>query len=166
MYGKAMDDKTACFSNDMLDFIELLYKYNIKYVIVGGEAVIYYGYPRLTGDVDFFYETSLENATNLYNLLNEFWEGDIPGIGNKDDLLEKGVVVQFGVPPNRIDLINEIEDVTFDEAWLNRTTEILTINKNQIKVCYIGLEQLIKNKKAAGRNKDMDDLRYLEHRKF
>lgn len=75
-------------------------------MIVGGEAVIYYGNPRLTGDVDFFYDSSTENTEKLYLALTEFWAGDIPGLNSVDKLQEVCVIVQFGVPPNRIDLIN------------------------------------------------------------
>jgi hypothetical protein len=68
------------FSDDIAEFIRLLHKFGVRYVIVGGEAVIYYGYPRLTGDVDFFYGGSKENRSALYAALLEFWDGSIPGI--------------------------------------------------------------------------------------
>lgn len=68
------------FSPDIQEFIGLLSINKVKYVIVGGEAVIYYGYARLTGDVDFFYEASLENTERLYIALDSFWGSAIPGI--------------------------------------------------------------------------------------
>jgi len=152
------------FSEDIQEFIELLYIHKVKYVIVGGEAVIYYGYPRLTGDVDFFYENSKKNVKQLYNVLDNFWEGSIPGIESENDLLETGVIIQFGVPPNRIDLINTIDNVSFKEAWENRTIDHIEIKNCKVDVYLIGPKQLIKNKQAVKRNKDIDDLKYLQKR--
>lgn len=149
------------FSRDAVEFIGLLHKYKVKYVIVGGEAVIYHGYPRLTGDIDIFYSSAPENCSNLYNALLEFWNGDIPGIKNGRELQSTGYIVQFGVPPNRLDIMNSVDGITFIEAWENKITEHVMLNKQKVPVFFIGLEQLIKNKKASGRDKDMDDLEYL-----
>ena len=65
--------KASHFSQDIQDFLKIIADHNVKYVMVGGEAVIYYGYARLTGDVDFYYESSKENALRLFEALNEFW---------------------------------------------------------------------------------------------
>lgn len=150
------------FSLDVEKFISLLSIHNVRYVIVGGEAVIYYGYARLTGDIDFFYEASQENVKKLYDVLLSFWNGDIPGLVSFDELLITGIVLQFGVPPNRIDLINSIDAVTFTDVWASRTQEKIEIKGEKYQVNYIGLKQLIKNKKAVKRYKDLDDLQYLE----
>ncbi len=157
--------KASHFSKDILEFLSLLEKYEIKYLIVGGEAVIYYGYARLTGDVDFFYETSIENVTNLFEALYEFWQGDIPGIGAQSELMEPGIIIQFGMPPNRIDLLNRIDRVTFQKAWSNRTTTHIQTHGHRISVHFIGLGELIKNKEALRRHKDLDDLKYLKKAK-
>lgn len=149
------------FSPDIKEFIKLLSIHKVRYVIVGGEAVIYYGYARLTGDVDFFYEASSKNVKSLYDALNHFWRGTIPGVESHEELLAKSTILQFGVPPNRIDLINSIDAVSFDEAWKSRTEEEIKIEGEKYTVNYIGLEQLIKNKKAVKRFKDLDDLQYL-----
>jgi len=71
--------KVENLSSDTLDFLLCLNKHRVKYLIVGGEAVIYYGYPRLTGDIDFFFEQSAQNCNRLFDALTEFWEEDIPG---------------------------------------------------------------------------------------
>jgi predicted nucleotidyltransferase len=154
--------KASHFSKDIQEFLELLTKHSVRYVIVGGEAVIYYGYARLTGDVDFFYESSRENALHLYGALDEFWEGEIPGIKTFEELMESGTILQFGVPPNRLDLVNRIDGVTFEEVWTGKTTERIEIQGQTFQVNFIGLEQLIKNKEKIGRAKDMEDLRYLK----
>ena len=156
--------KSTYFSPDIQEFLLLLSKYGVKYVIVGGEAVIYYGYARLTGDIDIFFEPSQENAEKLYELLTEFWDGEIPGLTCKEELLEPGVIIQFGVPPNRIDLINKIDAVLFDDAWQHRMSETITLDNELIPVYFIGIEQLIKNKASLERPKDLEDLKYLRRR--
>jgi len=134
----------------------------VKYLIVGGEAVIYHGYARLTGDIDFFFEPSAENCARLFTALSEFWEGPVPGLAASDELLRPGLIVQFGVPPNRIDLLNLIGGVTFGQAWPNRRIVVLKGEREEVQIYYLGLEDLIRNKRAAGRHKDLDDLHFLE----
>lgn len=94
--------------------------------------------------------------------MKDFWQGDIPGVEGIEDLLEKGVIIQFGQPPNRIDLISEIENVTFEEAWQSKEIVELISEKRNIPIYYIGLDQLISNKKKINRAKDLDDLKYLQ----
>ncbi len=154
----------SAFSPDMYDFLLLLAKYEVQYLIVGGEAVIYYGYARLTGDVDIFYARDPANADRLYAAFRDFWGGPVPNLSSAEDLLQEGMIVQFGVPPNRLDLINTIDGVTFEEAWKGRHTLMIAGPKGQAAIHYIGLDALIRNKHASGRPKDLDDLRYLERR--
>ena len=152
------------FSKDVLDFLSRLSEHEVLYLIVGGEAVIYYGYPRFTGDLDIYFECSRENSSRLWKALTAFWGDDVPGIRDPSELLEPGAVLQFGVPPNRLDLINSIDGVTFQNAWENRIAEEIVTSAGRIQVYYIGLSDLIRNKKAVSRNKDLDDLKYLERK--
>src|SRR4051794_9340725 len=99
---------SAIFSGDTVEFIRLMAKHSVRYVIVGGQAVIFHGYARFTGDVDFFYATDTRNAEALFNALREFWDGNIPGISSAIELQEPEAVIQFGRPPNRIDLLTSI----------------------------------------------------------
>ncbi len=154
--------KASHFSPDTQEFLILLTKYKVKYLIIGGEAVIYYGYARLTGDVDFFYDNSNQNAHNLYGMLEEFWGGNIPEVDSAEELKEDGLILQFGVPPNKIDLYNKIVKVSFNEAWNNKKKEMVLIRNRQYPVYYIGLRELIKNKEALKRNRDLEDLTYLK----
>jgi predicted nucleotidyltransferase len=154
--------KPDYFSSDTREFLRLLNEHKVKYLIVGGEAVIYYGYPRLTGDVDFFYKNDPENADLLFQVLLDFWDGDIPGLNSPHELQSHGYVIQFGVPPNRIDLLNSIEGVEFEEAWQQKSIEQIAIEGIEVPIYFIGLEHLIINKRATGRNKDLEDLNYLE----
>jgi hypothetical protein len=154
--------KTSHFSPDIQDFLLLLSTHKVRYVIVGGEAVIYHGFARLTGDIDFFYEPTAENARRLYRTLDEFWRGSIPGIQSPRELTSQGVIVQFGVPPNRIDLVSSITGVSFEDAWKSRVREKVKIKKRIYSVFFIGLDLLIKNKEAIRRYKDLEDLKYLK----
>ena len=149
------------FSDDFIQFFEVLNEFSVKFLIVGGEAVVYYGYPRLTGDIDIFYEDSGINIQKLYKALLKFWDNSIPGNISTSDLTGSDVVVQFGVPPNRIDLMNSISGVTFQEAWESKTTESIIVDRQKIELFYIGIDQLKKNKAATARNKDLDDLEFL-----
>ena len=150
------------FSSDTQEFIRLLHSHEVRYVITGGEAVIYYGHVRLTGDVDFFYDSQFENAQRLFRVLHEFWSGDIPGVAEAKELTEVGLILQFGRPPNRIDLLNRIEGVSFEESWSGRREVLLTFESDTVPMYYIGLEQLIANKESIGRPKDQDDVTYLK----
>lgn len=150
------------FSSDIVEFLFLLHKHKVKYLIVGGEAVIYYGHARLTGDIDIFYNRGKENCLKLFKALNEFWDADIPGVSKKEELQKKGEIFQFGVPPNRIDLINEIEKVQFEEAYNNRIEDKIKHKRISFRIFYIGLNDLIKNKRAVNRSKDKEDLKFLK----
>jgi len=147
------------FSTDILEFIQLLHTYGVHCLITDGEAVIYYGYARLTGDVDFFYDRQEDNARRLYRALGEFWGGDVPGIQGFEELVDVGLILQFGRPPNRIDLINDIDGVTFEEAWTTREVVTLVSGEREVPLFYIGLNKLIENKQTVGRPKDLAYLR-------
>lgn len=152
------------FSPDIRDFIALLSRYQVRYVVVGGEAVIHYGHARLTGDIDFFYDRTAGNAEALFHALLVFWSGRIPGLEAAGELQEEGVIIQFGRPPNRIDLLNRIDGVTFSEAWDTRVTVLVKTPGGDVPLHYLGLEKLIQNKATAGRPKDLEDLAFLRVR--
>lgn len=150
------------FSPDTLEFIRLLSIHSVQYVVVGGEAVIYHGYPRFTGDVDFFYSDRPENIQRLFAALLEFWSGDIPGIQASEELAEPGVIIQFGRPPNRIDLLNRIDAVSFQEAWTSKIELRIAGAEPAIPLFMMDLENLLRNKRASARPKDLEDLKVLE----
>jgi len=150
------------FSEDILEFISLLHSQGLRYVVVGGEAAIYYGHARLTGDIDFFYDIEKTNADALYDILLSFWDGDVPGMRSAAELLEPGVIIQFGRPPNRIDLLNQIDGVTFEQAWENRITAEIFAREDPIQIHYLGLSELMTNKSVSARPKDLEDLRFLQ----
>jgi hypothetical protein len=149
------------FSRDILEFLVLLHHHLVRYLIVGGQAVIYHGYARLTGDIDIFYSLEESNVIALHDALSEFWSGHIPEIDSWKNLAVSGQIIQFGIPPNRIDLINRISGVRFDDAWAGKTTAVVSYSGTDAILNFIGLSDLIANKTSSKRPKDLDDLRYL-----
>ena len=124
--------------------------------------MIYYGHARLTGDIDFLYEVSQENAGKLFRALVDFWHGKVPGAIKEEELLSKGMVFQFGIPPNRIDLMTKIEGVDFSQAWKRKRAESISLRGRKTDIFYIGLSDLIKNKQLADRPRDLEDLKFLK----
>lgn len=139
----------------MKEFIKLLNSHKVKYLIVGAHAVAYHGYPRLTGDIDFFIEISSINATRLEAVMKDF--GFIGEPFTAEKFMEAHNVFQLGRQPNRIDLITTISGVAFDQAWSSKVKAEL----DSLPVYFISKELLIQNKKASGRAKDLLDVKEL-----
>ncbi len=144
------------FSQDFRDFVELLIKNKAEYLIIGGYAVGVHGHPRYTGDLDVWLNPTLENANKILSAVNKF--GFSSYKLSVEDFMKEGNVVQLGYPPIRIDLLNQIDGVTFDECYVNKKE----IEIDDLKVNFIGYWDLLKNKKASGRHRDLDDLERLE----
>jgi len=159
MQTEALDG--SVFSADTGELLCLLAAHRVRYVIIGGEAVIYYGHIRLTGDTDIFYDARSMNAARLFAALQVFWHGTVPGIHTAEELSEPGLILQFGRPPHRIDLLNAISGVSFDEAWRTRCNVSYSTGRRAFLIHYVGLTCLMRNKRAVGRPKDMEDLAFL-----
>jgi len=140
---------------DLREFIVLLNSHNIEYILVGGHAVAFHGYPRFTGDIDFLIRTTHSNVQRILEVLAAFGFG---GLGiSEHDLLEPGRIVQLGQSPNRIDILTSISGVDFGSAWQSRVQT--TIDGQSVPL--IGWNELLQNKRAAGRKKDLADLEKL-----
>ncbi len=140
---------------DSREFIELLNSNEVRYLVVGGYAVAYHGYPRTTGDIDFFVEVSTENAERLERVLQSFGFGSL-GL-TAADFLQKGVIVQLGYPPNRIDIITALNGVEFTHAWDRRVADTI----DGLPANILDKQSLITNKLHAGRHKDLNDVNHL-----
>ncbi len=156
--------KASYFSVDVQEFIQTLSKHDVRYVIVGGEAVIYHGHARVSQGIDLFYEPTIENAEKLYAALDEYWLGEIPGLKSFEGLLIIGATVQFGDLPNMIVLYNSLTGVSFEEALESRVEENIRLKGKKYPFYFIGLEELVRNKKALKRPIDNEDLKYLKAR--
>jgi hypothetical protein len=136
------------------DFQELLNLFNrdgVRYLIVGGHAVMLYTEPRYTKDLDIWIETNKDNAARVFAALAEFG-APLAGL-TPDDFSREGFFYQLGRPPARIDILMSIEGLTFEQAWENRQKAKLG---NQ-ETWFIGRADLIKNKRASGRHIDLHD---------
>ena len=147
------------FSPDMLDFLRAMERHRVRYLLIGGYAVHFHGHVRFTADIDFAYQPAPENSARLFAALRDFWGGEIPRVASADELAQVGMVFQFGVKPNRIDLLSRVDGLDFDAAWARRVVERL--DGLDLSVSIIALEDLRITKAAAGRLKDLDDLENL-----
>jgi hypothetical protein len=135
-----------------------LNSHEVEYVVVGGHAVAFHGYPRLTVDLDFFVRPDADNARRLMAALQDFGFGgtglDLAAFTSKDK------IVQLGRPPNRIDLLTGISGVSFEEAWAGRVAGDL----DGVPVPFLGRDALLANKRASARPKDLVDAAEIERR--
>ena len=143
-------------SKDFKEFIELLNKNKVRYLVVGGYALAFHGHPRYTKDIDILMDSSLENSDRLLAVLDQF---GFSSLGLKtEDFTEPGQIIQLGYPPNRIDLLTGIVGLNFDELYGRReTVEIEGMN-----VDFIDREGLKASKRIAGRLQDLADIDNLK----
>jgi hypothetical protein len=144
------------FEKDFIDFIDLLNRFKIDYMVVGAHALAFHGKPRHTGDLDIWIKPSSDNANKMVLVLKEFGFGSLAL--SPSDFLKENYVTQLGYPPLRIDILNSISGVSFDEALANS----LTTKVDDLDIIYIGLLELIQNKVATGRKQDLADIESLE----
>ena len=127
----------------------------VEYLVVGGYAVIYYGYVRTTGDLDIWVALDNQNAVKIETVVRSLGFNP-PGL-KPEWFLRKGAVLRIGSSPLRFDIVNNIDGVSFSDCYPRREKGVI----DGIDVPLIGLEDLKVNKKASGRNKDLADLDYL-----
>jgi hypothetical protein len=144
------------FSQDFHQFVESLTEAKVDYLIVGGYAVGIHGHPRFTGDMDIWINQNQENAKRVIEAIDYFGFSSL-GI-TVDDLLVPKNVIQMGNPPLRIDILTEIDGVGFEDCFPNK--KVVTIAGLQFN--FISYQDLIKNKLASGRAKDLDDVSNLK----
>ncbi|MFH1185367.1 MAG: DUF6036 family nucleotidyltransferase [Chloroflexota bacterium] len=143
-------------SPDFSEFIQSLDDNAVRYLVVGGYAVALHGHPRYTKDIDIWIDLTPDNAHRLIDALDQFGFGSV---GLKPaDFLEADQIVQLGYPPNRIDLITGLSGVDFSVCFDER----VEVTVDGVQVNFISLENLRKNKKAAGRHQDLADIENLE----
>jgi len=138
--------------SDFRDFVEHFTANDVRFLIVGGYALAAHGMPRFTGDLDAWVWISAENASKVIRSLEAF---GFAGLGLTDeDFNQPDRVVQLGYPPYRIDILTSIEGVEFDGAWERR----FVLNLDGIEVPFIGRDDLLTNKRVAGRPQDRADV--------
>ncbi len=142
--------------DDFEEFLRLLNECRVEYLIVGGYAVAFHGYVRVTKDLDILYRNSVDNIARLREALNAFGFD----AASLEDVAfsEHGRVIRMGVKPVMIELINAVSALTFDQAWRNRVQG----EYGECPVPYLSKQDLIVNKRAAGRPQDLADCAELE----
>lgn len=124
-------------------------------MVIGAYAMGVYGYPRATGDFDIWVEVSVNNSRRIYKSLSEF-KAPLKGV-NECTFLDEGIVFQIGVPPRRIDMITQIDGVTFADAYKRKKR----VRLEGVEIPVISFKDLVKNKKSTGREKDRLDVKHL-----
>jgi len=145
---------------DFKEFLRLLKEYEVRYLLIGGYAVNYHGYIRATGDMDIWVARNTDNAKKIVAVLKAFGFGNNPEI-TPELFMQENKIIRMGVPPVRLEISTSISGVEFDACY-----QVRMIDKvDGVEVNLIDLENLMKNKKASGRPKDIADLEKLGQRK-
>jgi len=140
---------------DFKELLQLLNSKKIEYLVIGGYAVAFHGYPRATGDLDIWIAVSKENAHKTVEALKEFGF-DVPQL-KEEIFLEKEKNIRMGNPPLRIEILTSIDGVEFDKCYKNKQTATI----NNIEINFMSLDDLKKNKKSSGRYQDLADIENL-----
>jgi hypothetical protein len=142
-------------TKDFKEFLQLLNERKVKYLLVGGYAVILHGYPRYTGDIDIWIQPDSKNAKKIMKVLDDYGFGSLNL--NLETFTQTDQIIQLGREPNRIDLITSVDGVTFEECYNQK----VIFEVEQVPVQTISKEMLKKNKLTSGRHKDLDDVEHL-----
>ena len=140
---------------DFKEFLKLLNEKNVRYLLIGGYAVGYHGYPRATNDMDVWIAVHPDNARRIVDVLKDFGF-DLPEL-TPDLFLKENKIVRMGNPPMRLEISTGISGVEFEESYASKIMDTL----DGVEVNIIDLTHLKANKKAAGRLKDLADLENL-----
>lgn len=144
--------------SDYKELLRILNKHKVRYLVIGAYAVIYYTEPRYTKDLDIWVDPEEQNAQKTYEALKEFG-APLTNIAPAD-FTKKKTIYQIGVAPVRVDILMGLPGLGFSRAWDHR---VMTVY-DEVRVSIIGLEELIKSKKKAGRPSDMIDITQLQYR--
>ena len=144
-------------NDDFLDLLSALQGADVRFMIVGAYAVGVHARPRATKDLDVWIEASVENARKVVLALKVFG-APLDEVG-EGDFARAGTGFMMGIPPHRIDILTQISGVSFEAAWENRFVAAVG---PRLRCPFIGLADLIRNKRAAGRDQDLVDADVLE----
>jgi hypothetical protein len=143
-------------SPDFRELLKIFEKYKIRYLVVGGYAVMKYTEPRFTKDLDVLIATDQDNANAVYSALKEFG-APLENL-TSEDFTHKDYFYQMGRAPLRVDIMMSIPGIGFDEAWENREV----VELDDLKIFFISRSDLIRSKEASRRPQDMIDIDKLK----
>ncbi len=141
---------------DLRELLALFTSHRVEFLVVGGHAVAFHGYPRFTEDLDLFVRADSENAARVISALEAFGFGQI-GL-TVEDFVADDRMIQLGRAPNRVDLLTRLWGVEFDDAWSRRVQGEL----DNLPVSVLSRADLILNKRATARPQDLADAAALE----
>ena len=145
-------------SRDLKEFLRLLVEHEVEFMLVGAHAIAFHAFPRNTGDIDFWVRRTRENAVRTLAALDEFGFGSL-GL-TIEDLIDPNKVIQFGREPNRIDILTFLTGLEYDDC----AARSVSATYEGVPVKIIGIDDLVANKKATGRDKDALDVKEFEKR--
>jgi predicted nucleotidyltransferase len=145
-------------NSDFSDLLNLFNGNHVKYLVIGGYALVQYAEPRYTKDLDIWISVDQENATAVFKSLKEF--GAPLAEMTEVDFSQEGYFYQMGLPPVRVDILMGIPGLTFDKAWQRR----VEVDFDGLLVKFISREDLITSKKASGRPQDLIDAELLSYK--
>jgi hypothetical protein len=140
---------------DFKEFLQLLNAHDVRYLLIGGYAVAYHGYPRATVDLGVWVAIDPQNAERVVLALREFGF-DLPQL-QASLFLEPDNVVRMGMPPMRLELLTSVSGVAFEACYANRVVDVV----DGVEIDFISLSDLKRNKQASGRHRDLNDLENL-----
>jgi hypothetical protein len=143
---------------DFRDMLAALVANEVRFIVVGAHALAAHGVPRVTGDLDIWVEPTPDNASRVWRALAAFGAPLATLQISESDFSKPDQVVQFGLPPYRIDMMTSISGVGFEEARPGGLIGTLF----EVPVVFLGREAFIRNKRASGRPRDLADVRSLE----
>lgn len=144
-------------NEDFLDILRTLIDEGARFLVAGAHALAVHGVPRATGDLDIWVDRDPANRERVWRALTSFG-APVESLGvSVEDLGKRGIVVQIGVAPRRIDLLTDLTGVEFADAWTDRVVHSV----QDVDVPFLGRRSLIQNKRATGRLKDLADLEAL-----
>lgn len=143
---------------DFHDVLSALVEYDVRFLIVGAHALGAHGVPRATQDLDVWIDAESSNAARTWRALVAFG-APLEDLGIRDaDFSRPEVVVQVGMPPNRVDILTGVTGLRFEDAWSTRAEGVI----EGVRVPILGRDALIRNKRSTGRHKDLGDVEALE----
>ncbi|MDQ3697585.1 MAG: hypothetical protein M3373_06120 [Gemmatimonadota bacterium] len=142
---------------DFLDFLSALLAADARFLVVGAHALAVHGVPRATSDIDVWIDRSPENAARVWRALTDFGAPAAELGVRPADLERQDTVIQIGLPPRRIDVLTDVTGLDFAEAWTGRVVHAV----GPLAVPFLGRAELVRNKRASGRYKDLGDLEAL-----
>ena len=153
---RGLSRESALLNPDFRDILSIFNEESVEYLVIGAYALAAHGNPRATKDLDLWVRCSSQNAERIIRALRRF---GAPGAEiHEQDFNQPGITFQIGVAPRRIHVVTEIDGVTFEAAYPKR----LTVQVEGVPVPVIDRQDLLTNKKAAGRPQDLADAAWLE----